>query len=179
MTNKLIAVFAVLCMAFSNLALAANATAFGQELGVATYEQVKQQLGSKTSLSDAGVTKISGGRWLRGNGNGLGIEGLSKVELYFDGADKLVGVVMILPKENFKATLKTLSAKYKLVVSDVPFVGDAAAAFKQGNSVIILNAPHLSFTMNAMYMTSDFHQALSRQSKEMRAAKEKQQADNF
>lgn len=179
MRNKLVFLFALLGLAFSNLALAANATAFGQELGVATYEQVKQQLGSKASLSDAGVSKISGGKMLRSNGDGLGIEGLSKVEFFFDGTDKLAGVMMTLPKESFKPTLKTLSAKYTLIGSDVPFVGNATAAFKQGNSVILLNADHLSFTMNAMYMTTDLKQALAQQSKERRAAKEKQQADNF
>lgn len=179
MRNKLVYLFALLGLACSNLALAANATAFGQELGVATYEQVKQQLGSKTSLSDAGIDKISGGKTLRGNGSGLGIDGLSKVVLYFDSADKLAGVLMVLPKESFKPTLERLTAKYTLVASDVPFVGNAAAAFKQGNSVVILDSPHMSFTMTAMYLTSDFQQALSQQSKERRAAKEKQQADNF
>lgn len=179
MLNKLIWLFALLGIAFSNLALAANAAPFGQELGVATYAQVKQQVGSKSPLSDAGTNKFSGGRMLQGEGDGLGIDGLSEVTFIFDRADKLSGVLMALPKDSFKPTLKALSAKYTLVHSEVPFVGNASAKLKQGNSVIELNAPHLSFTMQVLYLTNSLNQAFQQQSSSERAAKEKRQADMF
>lgn len=179
MRNKLAYLFALLSMAFSNLVFAANAAPFGQELGVATYAQVNQQVGSKTDLSDAGTNKFSGGKMLRGNGSGLGIEGLSEVTFIFDRADKLAGVLMTLPKESFKPTLKALSAKYKLLSSEVPFVGNASAKLKQGDSVVELNAPHLSFTMEVLYLTNGLKQAFLQQSSNERVAKEKQQADMF
>ncbi len=47
MRNKLTHLFALLGLAFSNLVLASNAAPFGQELGVATYAQVKQQVGGQ------------------------------------------------------------------------------------------------------------------------------------
>lgn len=179
MSNKFACLFATLCMAFSNLALAANAAPFGQELGVATYSQVKQQVGGKSDLADAGTNKFSGGKMLQGDGSGLGIEGLSEVTFIFDRADKLAGVLMTLPKESFKPTLKALSAKYKLVSSEVPFVGNASAKLKQGDSVIELNAPHMSFTMEVLYLTNGLKQAFQQQSSNERAVKEKRQADMF
>lgn len=179
MRNPLIALFALLCMAFSNFALATNAVPFGQELGIASYAQVKQQVGGKTALSDTGTNKFSGGKMLQGDGSGLGIDGLSEVTFIFDRADKLAGVLMTLPKESFKPTLKALSAKYALVSSEVPFVGNASAKLKQGDSVIELNAPHLSFTMEVLYLTRSLKQAFQQQSSNERAAKEKRQADMF
>lgn len=179
MRNKFICLFAMLGMAFSNLALATNAAPFGQELGIATYAQVKQQIGGKSSLSDAGMNKYSGGKMLQGNGDGLGIEGLSEVTFIFDKNDKLAGVLMTLPKESFKPTLKALSAKYKLVSSEVPFVGNASAKLKQGDSVVELNAPHLSFVMQVLYLTNGLQQAFQQQSSNERTAKEKRQADMF
>jgi hypothetical protein len=179
MRNKLICLFALLGMTISHLALAANAAPLGQELGVATYAQVKQQVGGKTDLSDAGTNKFSGGKMLQGNGDGLGMTGLSEVTFIFDHADTLAGVMMTLPKDSFKATLKALSAKYKLVDSVVPFVGNASAKLKQGDSIIKLDAPHLSFEMQVLYLTNSLNQAFQQQSSSERTAKEKRQADMF
>ncbi|MBI3478770.1 MAG: hypothetical protein HY016_00185 [Nitrosomonadales bacterium] len=166
--------FSLIAHAYAN-----NAAPFGQELGVATYAQVKQQVGDKSDLSDAGTNKYSGGRMLQGDGRGLGIEGLSKVTFIFDRADKLAGVLMTLPKDSFKPTLKALSAKYKLVDSEVPFVGNASAKLKQGDSVIELDAPHLSFEMKVLYLTNGLKQAFQQQSSNERVTKEKRQADMF
>lgn len=179
MRNKLACLLAMLCMAFSNLALAINAAPLGMELNVATYAQVKQQLGGKTSLSDAGTNKYSGGKMLQGNGDGLGIEGLSEITFIFDASEKLAGVLMTLPKDSFKPTLKALSAKYKLVESVVPFVGNASAKLQQGESVIELDAPHMSFEMTVTYMTRGLKQAFTQQASNERASKEKRQADMF
>lgn len=179
MRNKLICLLALLGMTIPHLALAANAAPVGQELGVATYAQVKQQVGGKTDLSDVGTNKFSGGKMLQGNGSGLGMEGLSEVTFIFDPADKLAGVMMTLPKDSFKPTLKALSAKYKLVDSVVPFVGNASAKLKQGDSIIKLDAPHLSFEMQVLYLTNSLNQAFQQQSSSERATKEKRQADMF
>lgn len=177
--NKILLVILVALFGFSSAAFAQNAAPLGFELGVATYAQVKQQLGGKTSLSNNGVNKYSGGKMLQGNGDGLGIEGLSEITFIFDASDKLAGVLMTLPKDSFKPTLKALSAKYKLVESVVPFVGNASAKLQQGESVIELNAPHMSFEMTVTYMTRGLKQAFTQQASNERAAKEKRQADQF
>ena len=147
------------------------------ELNVATYAQVKQQLGGRTSLSNNGVNKYSGGKMLQGNGDGLGIEGLSEITFIFDASDKLAAVLMTLPKDSFQKTLSALLGKYKLIDKQVPFVGNASAKLQQGESVIELNAPHMSFEMTVTYMTKGLKQAFTQQASSERAAKEKKQAD--
>lgn len=179
MRNKLAYLFAMLCMVFSNFAFANNAAPLGLELGVATYAQVKQQVGGKTSLSNAGTNKYSGGKMLQGNGDGLGIDGLSEITFIFDQSEKLVAVLMTLPKDSFQKTLNALSGKYKLVEKEAPFVGNASAKLQQGDSVIELNAPHMSFEMAVSYMTRGLKQAFTQQASSERAAKEKRQADQF
>ena len=157
----------------------ANASPLGFVLGVATYTQVKQQAGSNTSLSDGGTNPYSGGKVLEGRGGEFGVEGLSNITFIFDPSEKLVAVYMTLPKDNLKDTLKALSAKYKLIAKDVPFVGDASAELQQGNSVIEISAPHLSFAMNVYYMTKAFNKTYTQQSSQEEAAREKLQAARF
>jgi hypothetical protein len=176
---KFICTVLLILLSFSSNSFAQNAAPFGLELGVATYAQVKQQVGDKTDLADAGTNKFSGGKMLGGNGDGLGMAVLSEVTFIFDRADKLAGVMMTLPKDSFKPTLKALSAKYKLVNSVVPFVGNASAKLKQGDSIIKLDAPHLSFEMQVLYLTDSLNQAFQQKSSSERTTKEKRQADMF
>lgn len=178
------AIFALLSLP----ALAANPAPLGLELGVTSLAQAKQTLGGKTRLADAGTNAYSGGKMLKGDGAGLEVEGLSEITLIFDKSDKLAAVLMTLPKQEgmgdlqngvFKKTLATLSAKYKLVEKRVPFVGDSYAKFRQGNSVIELDAPHLSFNMSLRYLTNDLQAAFNRQSEADKTEKQRKQASQL
>lgn len=170
------------------MTLAANALPLGLEIGVATYAQVKKEAGSQTRLAEAGTNRYSGGRMLKGNGAGLEVEGLSEIVFIFDSTDRLAGVLMTLPKQDgmgdlrnggFQKTLKALSGKYKLVDKRVPFVGDAFARLKQGDSVIELEAPHLSFTMELRYMTTALQKAFLQGSANENTEKERRQASRL
>ncbi|WP_172202835.1 hypothetical protein [Niveibacterium sp. COAC-50] len=144
-------------------AAAGNATVFGQEIGVTTYQTVADQLGRATPLRDAGTNAYSKGRMLESDGSGLNIEGLSKVLFIFDTQDKLVATLLTLPKgpmnDNVAPTISMLKRKYRAVRIQQPFVGDVEARFEQGSSVVALNAPHMSFDMNVTYMTRQFEQS--------------------
>ncbi len=164
---------------FSPVAFAANAAPLGLELGVASYAQVNQQVGGKTSLSDVGTNKYSGGKMLQGDGAGLGIDGLNEITFIFDKTDKLAAVLMTLPKDSLQKTLSALSNKYQLIEKQVPFVGNAFVRLQQGDSVIELDAPHLSFQMTVNYLTKSLKQSFNQQATGERAAKEKRQADLF
>ena len=59
---------------------------------------------------------------------------------------------MTLPK-SVKPTFEMLRKKYTLVSKQIPFVGDSSARFSQGASVILLDAPHLSFEMTLSYLS--------------------------
>ncbi len=179
MAKILMIAVAMLCMGFSNISFASNAAPLGYELGIATYTQVKQQVGGRTSLSDAGINKYSGGKMLQGDGEGLEIEGLSEITFIFDQSDKLAAVLMTLPKDSFKKTLNALSGKYKLIAKQVPFVGDASAKLQQGDSVIDISSPHMSFQMTVSYFTKSLKQAFTQQANSERSTKEKRQAEQF
>lgn len=180
--------FAILFALISPFAYGGNAAPLGMELGVATLSQVKQQVGSKTRLTETGINKYSNGRMLEGNGNGLEIDGLSKIVFIFDASDKLVGELLTLPKADgsgnlqnggFQKTLTALSGKYKLVEKRVPFVGNAYAKLKQGDSVIELDAPHMSFDMELRYMMASLQKAFLQQSSSDKAKNEHNQANKL
>ena len=95
---------------------------------------------------------------------------------------------MTLPKQEgmgdmqngvFRKTLATLSGKYKLVEKRVPFVGDSYAKFRQGDSIVELDAPHLSFNMSLRYLTNDLQAAFNRQSEAEKAGKQRKQASQL
>ena len=159
-----------------------NASPLGYELGVVTRAQIKQQAGSVTTLTDMGVSPYSGGRILEGNGEGLGVDGLSKISFIFDASDKLVAVLMKIPSGGgtFSEMLKALSAKYKLVSKDEPFVGDAYAEFQQGDSVIDVSAIHMEFYAKTVnYMMKLYKATFTQMTNQEQAAKEKRQASKF
>lgn len=84
----------------------------------------------------------------------MGIDGLSEIVFIFDTADKLVE-------------------------KSQPFVGNARAIFRQGDSVVELDAPHMSFTMALRYMTHALQKTFKQQSTSNKAAKERTQANKF
>src|SRR5436190_18851708 len=142
--NKLACALGLLLLVSSAPALGANAAPLGMELGVATLEQVKAQVGKVTDLGDAGANKFSGGKTLASTGRGLDVDGLSRVLFIFDKGDVPQGVVMTL-EQNFRPTFELLRKKYKLVSKQTPLPGYGQARFAQGESVITLEAPHMSF----------------------------------
>ena len=66
---------------------------------------------------------------------------------------------------------KLLREKYKLVGSRIPFVGDTWAKFVDGNTEILLDAPHLSFSMTLEYE----HNSLLNKSKDRDQQEEEQE----
>lgn len=168
-----IAIFLAIC---SLSVLAGNAAPLGMELGVATLAQVKQSLGGRTPLEDGGINKFSGGSMLKGNGAGLEVEGLKEIVFIFDKSEKLAGVLMTMPKHDFKRTLDMLAGKYKVIQKNVPFVGNSFAKLRQGDSIIELEAPHLSFDMSLRYLSNQLVADFKKQSAAEAAAKQRKQA---
>jgi hypothetical protein len=178
MTRRLhLAFFTVLILAPAD-AFAANAAPLGLEVGVATRAQVKQKLGATTELADAGTNKFSDGPMLGGDGKGLDVDGLEKITFIFDKKEILQGVIMTMSK-SFKPTFEKLSKKYALVSKQIPFVGDCKARFQQGGSVVVLDAPHMSFEMTLMYLTNELERAFKTRSSSESARHERQQEDKL
>jgi hypothetical protein len=164
---------------------AANAAPLGFELGVATLSQVQQGLSAKTRLTDTGTNKYTGGKMLSGTGAGLDVDGLKEITFIFDQNNVLAGVTMSLNKgdgmhnEGFKKLSKTLASKYKQVEKREPFVGDCYARYVQGDSVVILNVPHMGFDMGLSYLTKGLLADFNKQSVQEKSAQQKTQASKF
>ena len=175
--------FAVPAMAISAAAWAGNAAPMGLELGIATVGQVQKEIGGKARLEDGGTNKFSGGRMLKGDGEGLGIEGLSEIVFVFDAGDRLAGVVMTLPKgpfnDNFRRVMAMLDGKYRVAAKRVPSVGDSYAKYRQGDSVVELDAPHLSFEMSLRYLTDRLLSDFEKKSAAEKIEKRRRQASQF
>jgi hypothetical protein len=130
----------------------------GLPIGVATLKQVKAKYPSR-DLKQTGANAYSNGPMFKLNGKGLQIEGLQAVLFIFDKNKILTAVQLTLHRDRFDVIMGHLQRKYALVNKTVPFVGNKAARFAHGDSVIELNAPHLSFQMTATYMTKTFEKA--------------------
>ncbi len=142
---------------------------FGFELGKATYSEVI----AKYSPKQSGTNAISQGKAITiSSSNFELLQG--DVSFTFDANDKLIYVGMTLHKDKFNDILSSLS-KYKAVSKNVPFVGNKSAKFKDGNCEIILEAPHLSFSMELYYITTEFKKAVenaNRQDEQSRKSKQ-------
>ncbi|GAB1394618.1 hypothetical protein MASR1M60_27820 [Rhodocyclaceae bacterium] len=185
MFHRIKQVIAFVLVAVAHHAMAApNAAPLGVEIGVATLEQVKKDIGGRTRLSDAGTNVYSEGPMFKGDGTGLEIDGLSEILFIFDKANKLAGVVMTLPKggmgsENVRKVMGMLGEKYKTVQKNIPHVGNAYGKFKQGASVVEVDAPHMSFTMEVRYLSDAFLASFNQRSQQERTEKQQKQKSQF
>ncbi len=127
----------------------------GLEIGKATVKEAKE----KYKLSYAGIHRYTQGEVYDVDISKVEMKYLTECSLIFDKDKRLVAVVMTFSKSGsgkgtpeFEYYFKLLKEKYKLVESRIPFVGDTYAYFVDGNTDIILSAPHLSFTMTLIYI---------------------------
>lgn len=176
----MIKLFACLIPLFLTLpAFAANVSPLGLEIGTATLPEVKAKIGAQTRFQDGGTNAYSRGKMLKGGGEGLSIEGLQEITFIFDAQDRLDAVLMRMPKSRFKEVYAFLKGKYKVQSERVPFVGDAYARLVQGDSVVEIDAPHLSFEMDVRYISNKLLAAFNQQSVQDEAARKKAQSEKF
>lgn len=158
---------------------ALNAAPLGVEVGYANREGVKEKLGGLTKFMEQGTSEYSGGLVLSSSGDGLGIDGLSKLMLLFDKSDVLVGVIMTLPKDP-RDVYGKLSGKYTTVENHIDeFMNKGSARLEKGDSWVEIEAPHLSFTMDVLYMTKKLKSDFERQSAEAETRKQQGMADKL
>ena len=157
----------------------AGTQVLGFEIGTSTVEQVRAELAKKTQVKDAGTNKYSRGAMLETDGSSYGISGLNDVLYIFDDQKRLMAVLMDMEKAQFDQIYKYIGAKYKLVSEQRPFVGNQYARFNSPDSVIEIDAPHLSFQMAVRYIRKDLMQKFDDQSRAEESAKKKSEAEKF
>ncbi len=172
-------VIAVLFLALAPFLAHAEGAPFGLPVGVATLKEARASLGAKTRLEDSGFNKWSNGPMLKSNGSGLGMDGLQSALFIFNAQEKLVGVILTLPKHRFESIKSYLQGKYKLVSAQTPFVGNQSATFREGPVTIQASAPHMSFEMEVSYIHSELQAAFNRGSQAEQAQKQKSESEKF
>ncbi|MCW3478740.1 hypothetical protein OL229_04035 [Neisseriaceae bacterium JH1-16] len=90
-----------LCNAFAGDS-AKNFVFLGQELGVSTYEQTAKDLGTKATVTDAGIDAVTKGKVLKVSGK-LVKKTSMVANFVYDTENKLVGIIITAPAKSAKA----------------------------------------------------------------------------
>lgn len=159
---------------FSSIAFA-DPTVFNMELGKTTESQLK----SMYKVKHAGTNKYSNGRMYTVPTSAIKFEGLKEVTTIFDEKGVLIAVLTTFPKFKFDDLNQMLGSKYKQVSQKIPFVGDKSATYRDGDTEITLDAPHLSFEMTLHYIRDDLVRAFNQQSEEEQRQKQQNEASQL
>lgn len=154
-------------------------TPLGFVLGGATLAQVKAELGGITKLESAGINADSEGPMLRGEGDGLEIEGLQQITFIFDPQERLVGVVMKMSNGRFDDVYSHLANKYTLETKDTVLFGNKYIRFAQENGVVEMDVPRWKFEMEIRYLTHDLFNRFHKDSLEGEAPRKGSERGKF
>lgn len=134
----------------------ANPAPFGLEIGKTT---VNEMLAKYKYAKYVGINKYTQGPQYMIDPKHIPFDEIEECSAVFGQNGKLLAVLTLMPKSKFDYIYQLLRSKYKIVNSKIPFVGDRYAKFIAGDTEIILDAPHLSFTMALNYVHKDFVKA--------------------
>jgi hypothetical protein len=167
--RKLLSIVILLCL---SLNLSADPAPFGLEIGKASLNDIKK----KYSIQHTRKNKYTGGDMYSLNPDDMGIEGLQSVTAILNKSNKLVAILTTFPKTKFKFLFNTMKQKrYKLTKNNIPFVGNTSAEFRHGRTIIILDAPHLSFQMDLHYI--DYNTFKAFKNAQRKEAQQKKKAE--
>lgn len=164
-----------LTLVLSSASAVADPTVFGMHLGKTTTAQLK----SMYQPHFMGKNKYSNGDMYTIPTSQINFRGLEKVNAIFNSGNSLVAVIVKLPKSKFDYLNKSLGKKYKKLNQNVPFVGNKSASFKDGNTKITLNAPHMSFTMSMNYIRDSFENKVEQIKERDRRRKQKNEGSQL
>ncbi|MFW2569413.1 hypothetical protein [Legionella sp. 29fVS95] len=82
----------------------------------------------------------------------INFKGLLSLQATFNEKGILAAVHGTMEKTNFERMLTTLDNKYELITKQVPPAGNKEAKLKDHNTIIFIEAPHLSTQMAFLYM---------------------------
>lgn len=156
-------------------AVVADPAPFGLEIGKATVADTEKMY----RIEKIGTNDFSHGPMYNVAVNQVNFEGLKELTIGFNEKGVLTEVVATLPKTQFKSLHESLAKKYKVVSQEIPYVGDHFTKYADGSTVVLLNAKHLSFDMNMIYIDKDLLSSLIAKEKSEEAAKKKSQEDQL
>ena len=131
----------------------------GFALDITSQSDVRKQLESKTTIEKIGANRFTKGVMLKVPGDAFDIRGLHHVVFIFNAVEQLTAVNLTMDKRQFNSVFNHLEEKYQLIKKRVPFVGNRSARFAHHNATVVMDAPHLKFSMNVIYQTREFEKA--------------------
>lgn len=187
---KIIKTMMAICVTVLSMNVAAianpnsNAAPFGMELGHATLDMVRSSLGNKTDLKNEGTNKYTYGPMLSSDGSGLGIDGLSKVVFIFSKSDVLQGVIMTMVhnamNHDAENVFNILSRKYSVISNNIDsFMDNGSARLSEGDSIIVVEAPGMSFSMDISYVTKELDRSFNASEADQKRQHQKSEQNSF
>ncbi len=137
----------------------ADTSAFGMTLGKTTIDELTKEYQSAVK---EGISEWTDGAIYSIPVNALDFEGVKGDYVVFTQDGKLTAITINLDKERFNKIHEMLAKKYKVAQKNIPFVGNKFVRYTNGDDVIELNAPHLSFEMNLLYAEKKFMDVYSK-----------------
>jgi hypothetical protein len=157
----------------------AGTQVIGFEIGVSTLSQVKTTLNQQTNIKNETTNKWTNGTQFKTDGNSYDIRGLKEVLYIFDEQKKLAAIIMTMEENRFDSVFKAVSPKYKLISKQIPYVGNKYVKLKSQDSIVEIDAPHLSFDIEVRYIRDDLMKKFNEQSTIEEQAKKKKEASKF
>lgn len=136
---------------FSSPAIA-DPTIFDMEPGKTT----ESELSNMYNATPTGINKYSDGSMYAIPTSAINFEGLRNVTAIFDTDNTLVAVLTEFHKNKFNYLYETLNKKYQRISQTIPHVGNKKAEYRDGGTIITLDAPHMSFQMSMSYARAGF-----------------------
>lgn len=170
---KLKTILAALLLA--STILQADPSPFGLEIGKSTLNMMKEKYASNY----VGTHNLTQGEVYDLDPSELGIDGMQSARVIYDKNGKLMAVFTTFPNGKFQYLFGQMKSKYKLVSSNIPFVGDTSAKFTNGNTEIQLVAPHMSFDMEMNYVDKNLIKAAKQKSSNDAQRKSKNEASQL
>ncbi|WP_148211486.1 hypothetical protein [Thioalkalivibrio sulfidiphilus] len=129
-------------------------TVLGLTMGQSTPKDVRDAF---QGVRQTGVNRYSNGPMLNTRGD-VGVRGVKETTFIFSEDERLVAVLIEMPKHRFEEIVDALGAQYELVRSQGlrSRVGNRSAEFRRGDVSIKLDAPHMSFDMSLLYAKEAF-----------------------
>ncbi|MEM8087682.1 hypothetical protein Q4R44_09125 [Morganella morganii] len=93
--------------------------------------------------------------------------------------NKVKAVLLAIQKRKFDYFYNLLKGKYKLTKKEIPYVGNKYASFIKDDVIILLDAPHLSFEMDLLYIDREYDKSLKKRQKEKKENEKKQDSEQL
>lgn len=158
------------------LLLHADTSAFGMTLGKTTLDEFTKEYPSAVK---EGVSEWTNGAIYSIPTNDLSFDGVKGDYIIFTQEGKLTAITIDIDKERFNKINGMHSKKYKVIKKEIPFVGNKFVSYKNGDDVIELNAPHLSFEMNLLYAEKKFMNDYYKRKSEKDSKKDSDELDKL